>query len=63
LEGARPAWFAAVKAGVIELLVRHVNAVPTRVKLGLHFCYGSAQSLGVFGNGKNAIGGSPGIAS
>jgi len=40
-EGVRPAWFAAVKAGVIERLVRHVDAVPASVKLGLHFCYGS----------------------
>ncbi len=40
-EGVRPAWFADVKAGVIERLVRHVNAVPASVQLGLHFCYGS----------------------
>lgn len=40
-EGVRPAWFADVKAGVIERLVRHVEAVPASVQLGLHFCYGS----------------------
>jgi methionine synthase II (cobalamin-independent) len=40
-EGARTAWFADVKAGVIERLVRHVDAVPADVTLGLHFCYGS----------------------
>jgi len=40
-EGVRQAWFADVKTGVIEKLVRHVNAVPAEVKLGLHFCYGS----------------------
>ena len=40
-EGVRPAWFADVKAGVIERLVRHVEAVPANAQLGLHFCYGS----------------------
>jgi hypothetical protein len=40
-EGVRTAWFADVKAGVIERLARHVDAVPADVKLGLHFCYGS----------------------
>jgi hypothetical protein len=40
-EGVRTAWFADVKAGVIERLVQHIDAVPADVKLGLHFCYGS----------------------
>jgi hypothetical protein len=40
-EGVRPAWFENVKDGVIERLVRHIEAVPQRVQLGLHFCYGS----------------------
>jgi hypothetical protein len=40
-EGVRRAWFADVKTGVIERLVRHVKAVPADVALGLHFCYGS----------------------
>jgi hypothetical protein len=40
-EGVRPAWFADVKAGIIERLVRHIDAVPASVQLGLHFCYGS----------------------
>jgi hypothetical protein len=40
-EGVRPAWFGDVKAGVVERLVRHAEAVPVSVQLGLHFCYGS----------------------
>ena len=40
-EGVRPAWFADVKEGVIERLVRHIDSVPATVQLGLHFCYGS----------------------
>lgn len=40
-EGVRPAWFADVKQGIIERLVRHCEAVSATVQLGMHFCYGS----------------------
>ena len=40
-EGVRHAYFADVKAGVIERLALHCNRVPHEVELGVHLCYGS----------------------
>jgi hypothetical protein len=40
-EGVRPAWFSPLQDGIIERLVRHCEAVPAAVQLGVHFCYGS----------------------
>jgi hypothetical protein len=45
-EGVRPAWFAqageALQDGIVARLVRHCDAVPDGVQLGIHFCYGSS---------------------
>jgi hypothetical protein len=43
-EGVRPAWFAptdGLQEGIVARLVRHCDAVPADVQLGIHFCYGS----------------------
>lgn len=40
-EGVRHAYFADVKAGIIERLRMHCEAVPAGVELGIHLCYGS----------------------
>ena len=40
LDGARPHWFEDPEAGIVERLVRLGEAVPGRVELGYHFCYG-----------------------
>ena len=40
-DGARTPWFAPVKPGIAERLVRLGNRVPEAVDLGYHLCYGS----------------------
>jgi len=40
LEGAMGAWFADVRAGVVERLARLGGHVPAGVELGYHLCYG-----------------------
>ncbi|MGH2843307.1 MAG: methyltransferase [Solirubrobacteraceae bacterium] len=40
LEGGAPAWFAEVRAGVLERLLRLARHVPEPVELGFHLCYG-----------------------
>jgi SAM-dependent methyltransferase len=40
LEGFTPAWFAEVRGGVLERLLRLSRHVPTGVELGFHLCYG-----------------------
>jgi SAM-dependent methyltransferase len=40
LEGAAPAWFAEIRAGILERLLRLSRHVPTDVELGFHLCYG-----------------------
>src|SRR5439155_9453716 len=42
LEGVFPAWFADVRAGVLERLLRLGRQVPRGVELGYHLCYGDA---------------------
>lgn len=43
LEGAFPSWFADVKGGILERLIRISRAVPSDVELGFHLCYGDTQ--------------------
>jgi ubiquinone/menaquinone biosynthesis C-methylase UbiE len=43
LEGDLPAWFADVKAGVLERLLGMSRLVPAGVELGFHFCYGDGK--------------------
>jgi hypothetical protein len=38
--GPFEAWFAPVREGIVERLVRYASAVPRDVELGLHLCYG-----------------------
>jgi ubiquinone/menaquinone biosynthesis C-methylase UbiE len=40
LEGAVPVWFANVRAGIVERLLRLSRQIPTEVELGYHLCYG-----------------------
>lgn len=40
LEGHFPAWFADVKGGILERLIRLSRLVPPEVELGFHFCHG-----------------------
>ena len=40
LEGAFPAWFEDVSAGVLERLLRISRRVPSEIQLGFHLCYG-----------------------
>jgi SAM-dependent methyltransferase len=40
LAGWLPSWFADVRAGVIERLLRLASCVPVDVELGYHFCHG-----------------------
>jgi hypothetical protein len=39
-EGVRHAYFDDVKKGVIDRLTIHCDAVPRKVELGIHLCYG-----------------------
>jgi SAM-dependent methyltransferase len=39
-EGALPAWFTDVRAGIAERLLRLARHVPPAVELGYHLCYG-----------------------
>jgi ubiquinone/menaquinone biosynthesis C-methylase UbiE len=43
LEGVFPVWFADVKGGILERLLRLSRQVPGDVELGYHLCYGDAQ--------------------
>jgi SAM-dependent methyltransferase len=43
LEGVFPVWFADVKGGILERLLRLARHVPPDVELGYHFCYGDVQ--------------------
>lgn len=43
LEGVFPVWFADVKGGILERLLRLARHVPADVELGYHFCYGDVQ--------------------
>lgn len=43
LEGVFPVWFADVKGGILERLLRLARHVPPEVQLGYHFCYGDVQ--------------------
>jgi ubiquinone/menaquinone biosynthesis C-methylase UbiE len=43
LEGVFPVWFADVKGGILERLLRLSRHVPPDVELGYHFCYGDVQ--------------------
>ncbi len=43
LEGVFPVWFADVKGGILERLLRLSRHVPHDVELGYHFCYGDVQ--------------------
>jgi SAM-dependent methyltransferase len=43
LEGVFPVWFADVRAGVLERLLRLSRHVPPDVELGYHLCYGDSQ--------------------
>jgi SAM-dependent methyltransferase len=43
LEGAIPVWFADVRAGILERLLRLSRHVPPAVELGYHLCYGDSQ--------------------
>ncbi|HTY55742.1 MAG TPA: class I SAM-dependent methyltransferase [Candidatus Binataceae bacterium] len=43
LEGAMPAWFEDVRAGIIERLLRLSRHVPSAVELGYHLCYGDER--------------------
>ena len=40
LEGAAPAWFAEIRGGILERLLRLSRHVPPDVELGFHLCYG-----------------------
>jgi SAM-dependent methyltransferase len=40
LDGVLPTWFADVRAGIVERLLRIARAVPADVELGYHFCHG-----------------------
>ena len=40
LEGDIPAWFADLKAGILERLIRISRLVPSDAELGFHFCLG-----------------------
>jgi SAM-dependent methyltransferase len=40
LEGLTPPWFAEVRGGVLERLLRLARHVPAEVELGFHLCYG-----------------------
>jgi SAM-dependent methyltransferase len=40
LEGFAPAWFADVRGGVLERLLRLSRDIPPAVELGFHLCYG-----------------------
>jgi SAM-dependent methyltransferase len=43
LERVFPVWFADVKGGILERLLRLSRHVPPDVELGYHFCYGDVQ--------------------
>ena len=43
LEGVFPVWFADVKGGILERLLRLARHVPPDVELGYHLCYGDVQ--------------------
>jgi ubiquinone/menaquinone biosynthesis C-methylase UbiE len=43
LEGVFPVWFADVKGGILERLLRLSRHVPPEVELGYHLCYGDSQ--------------------
>ena len=43
LEGVFPVWFADVKGGILERLLRLARHVPAEAALGYHFCYGDVQ--------------------
>jgi hypothetical protein len=40
-DGARKAWFAPAREGIIERLVRLGNRIPEGAELGYHLCYGN----------------------
>ena len=40
LEGDLPVWFADVKTGILERLIRLSRTIPPDVELGFHFCLG-----------------------
>jgi SAM-dependent methyltransferase len=40
LEGFTPAWFAEVRGGILERMLRLSRHVPADVELGFHLCYG-----------------------
>jgi len=40
LEGFAPAWFADVRGGILERLLRLSRPIPAEVELGFHLCYG-----------------------
>ena len=44
LEGDVPAWFADVKGGIVERLIRLSRLVPPDVELGFHFCLGHDET-------------------
>jgi len=43
LEGVLPVWFADVRGGILERLLRLSRHVPPAVELGYHLCYGDSQ--------------------
>src|SRR5438128_7603009 len=43
LEGVFPVWFADVKGGILERLLRLARHVPADVELGYHLCYGDVR--------------------
>ncbi len=43
LEGVFPVWYADVKGGILERLLRLSREVPPDVELGYHLCYGDVQ--------------------
>jgi hypothetical protein len=43
LEGAVAVWFADVRAGILERLVRLGDHIPAEVELGYHLCYGDDE--------------------
>jgi len=43
LEGAIHVWFADVRAGILERLLRLSRHVPPEVELGFHLCYGDDE--------------------
>jgi hypothetical protein len=40
-DGARQAWFEPAREGIVERLARIGDAVPRKIELGYHLCYGS----------------------